>query len=273
MNEQSKPVCLTTQRVRPLLGTLVAIGAEGGDRLETAISAAFGAVARVEALMRPRTVGSDVWRISAAGAGEVVRIDPWTYAVLDLARGFHRDSAGVFDPCRPVRSGRLADLELRTPDSVVCRAAVALDLGGIAKGFAVDRAVDELKGHGCVRGIVNAGGDLRCFGPDTQTVWLRHGAAEVTESSAAAEHSGASRIEISDCALAVSSARSARSPSEHVGYYLGTSGKPVAGQWTAIVAREAVVADALSKCVMLASSSASSRLLHAHGARVVRVAA
>jgi thiamine biosynthesis lipoprotein len=42
---------------------------------------------------------------------------------------------------------------------------VKIDLGGIAKGFAVDRAVRVLQGHGMSRGLVNAGGDLAAFGP------------------------------------------------------------------------------------------------------------
>jgi thiamine biosynthesis lipoprotein ApbE len=39
-----------------------------------------------------------------------------------------------------------------------------VDLGGIAKGFAVDRAVKALKCAGLASGVVNAGGDLRVFG-------------------------------------------------------------------------------------------------------------
>jgi FAD:protein FMN transferase len=244
-----------------MLGTLVAVGAQGGDHLDSAVAAAFAAVARVEALMRPNTPGSDVWRICAAAPGRAVQIDPWTVAVLELARRFHRDSGGVFDPCRPTRPGRLIDLELRAPASVVCHASVALDLGGIAKGFAVDRAVDELESHGCMRGIVNAGGDLRCFGPGAHAVSLR------TDEDAVPE---ALRIELSDCALAVSGARSERSPSEHVGYYVGTTGEAAAGHWTAVLAPQAAAADALCKCVMLASPAVATSLLLIHRARLVR---
>ncbi len=42
---------------------------------------------------------------------------------------------------------------------------LALDLGGIAKGFAVDRAVAVLRRHGIRAAVVNAGGDLRAIGP------------------------------------------------------------------------------------------------------------
>jgi thiamine biosynthesis lipoprotein len=50
---------------------------------------------------------------------------------------------------------------------------VKIDLGGIAKGFAVDRAVEALLGHGIAEGLVNAGGDLRVFGPRSHAVDIR----------------------------------------------------------------------------------------------------
>ena len=53
------------------------------------------------------------------------------------------------------------------------RPDTAIDLGGIAKGFAVDRAVDTLKGGGVSCGLVNAGGDLVAFGPHPQPVHVR----------------------------------------------------------------------------------------------------
>jgi thiamine biosynthesis lipoprotein len=255
---------VSTQRVRPLLGTLVAIGLEDCDRPDAAISAAFAAVERVDALMRPGTAGSDVWRISAARPGSLVRVDPWTLTVLELSKDLQRDSAGVFDPCRPIRPGRLIDLELLPPDGVRCHAPVALDLGGIAKGFAVDRAVDELARHGCAGGIVNAGGDLCCFGTRTRAVWLRTGEARLAGTREAL------RIEIQGCAFAVSDARSGTSPREHVGYYVGATGAPVVGHWTAVIAPEAILADALCKCVMLAPPPTASALLAAHRARLVR---
>jgi len=42
--------------------------------------------------------------------------------------------------------------------------AIALDLGGIAKGHGVDRAAEALRAHGIDRGLVNVGGDLVAIG-------------------------------------------------------------------------------------------------------------
>jgi thiamine biosynthesis lipoprotein len=50
---------------------------------------------------------------------------------------------------------------------------VRIDLGGIAKGFAVDRAIEALRRHGVTGGLVNAGGDLAAFGPRQQPVDIR----------------------------------------------------------------------------------------------------
>ena len=66
------------------------------------------------------------------------------------------------------------DIFLRKNCRVFFRRQLTVDLGGIAKGFAVDRAVEVLKRNGVMAGIVNAGGDLRVFGSASQLVHLRH---------------------------------------------------------------------------------------------------
>lgn len=52
--------------------------------------------------------------------------------------------------------------------------ASASDLGGIAKGFAVDRATDALRERGVKNAIINAGGDLRVLGDMPHSVHVRH---------------------------------------------------------------------------------------------------
>ncbi len=64
-------------------------------------------------------------------------------------------------------------IQLRKDGSVRVKARVALDLGGIAKGFAVDKAVELLRERGMQSGMVNAGGDLRVFGDEPQPIWVR----------------------------------------------------------------------------------------------------
>ena len=70
--------------------------------------------------------------------------------------------------------GQLAQFILDAIGRVRFRRPLLIDFGGIAKGFAVDRAVEVLRRNRVMAGIVNAGGDLRVFGSPSQLVHLRH---------------------------------------------------------------------------------------------------
>jgi thiamine biosynthesis lipoprotein len=180
-------------RARPLLGTFVEIAAEGAAtaQVEGGIEAAFAAVKRVHERMSFHDAGSDVWRLNGARPGETVVVADWTYRVLEMALDLQRRSDGRFNiaiasalqligllPSTPHASLATAPatctLALLGDNRVrLCGSAGKIDLGGIAKGFAVDRAVDALREHGIAAGIVNAGGDLAAFGPDAQIVAVR----------------------------------------------------------------------------------------------------
>lgn len=145
--------CVEARRARPLLGTLVEIAAFGVDRhvLDTAIDAAFDAVATVHRLMSFQDPASELGRFNR---GEAIEdLHPWTQAVVAAAADLCARSGGTFDAARGDGG--------------------AVDLSGIAKGFAVDRAVDALKAAGVARGIVNAGGDLAVFGDEEVEVGVR----------------------------------------------------------------------------------------------------
>ena len=182
------------QRARPLLGTLVQIRVSGEDRdaLAGAIESAFRTVARVHALMSYHRARSDVGRINRFAWRTPVRIHPWTHAVLREAQRVAGASGGLFDvsvarqlvarrvlPALrsarvPVRGASYRDIRLLPGFKVRLARPLLLDLGGIAKGFAVDRAVERLRAAGVHSGTVNAGGDLRCFGPRSERVHVRH---------------------------------------------------------------------------------------------------
>jgi FAD:protein FMN transferase len=247
------------QKVRPLFGTFVSVEATAnGDPLElTAIDEAFTAIANVGALLHP-TSGSDLRRLRAARIGEPLPVEPWTYELLRTCRELNLESGGVFDPCLPEWPGRMQDVELDEHRAqIVKRADVALDLGGIAKGFAVDRAIEAMRSLGCRSGLVNAGGDVRVFGPAPREVLLR--------SPFGRAHS----LRLGDEAVAVSEPKSERSPPEHRGYYRGDTGEPVAGRWVAVVAPTATLADGLGKCAMLCEPEVAAALLARRGARAL----
>ena len=256
-----KTFCI--QRVRPALGTLVAVeaAAHNEELTVSAVHSAFQAIERVASLMHPTTGGSDVAKVCAAPLGTSVAIDEWTYAVLALAQALHGSTDGVFDPCTPERLGRMSDLDLSMCNAVTCRANVAIDLGGIAKGFAVDRAIDALHAHGCTAGLVNAGGDVRVFGKTPSIITVRSADDAVVD------------LELTNAALAVSGPRTAASPSEHRGFYLrstaDSTGASIDGHLVAVTAAEAFIADALTKCVMLCSREIGDEVLARYGARRV----
>jgi thiamine biosynthesis lipoprotein len=182
------------RRCQPLLGTFVEIGARSASppAAHAAIDAAFAAVARAHRLMSFHDAGSDVARLNRDAAARAVEVDPWTYQVLEAARFFHAATAGAFDVTIAPHlqqwgylpaSSDAGDLqatgasqpaiELLARGRVRFLQPLRIDLGGIAKGFAVDRAIDALRAADASWGIVNAGGDLRVFGPAPCAIHVR----------------------------------------------------------------------------------------------------
>jgi thiamine biosynthesis lipoprotein len=143
-----RPSSSTARRARPLLGTLVDIRidstASGALR---AVDRAFSAVERVHRAMSVQESSSDIARLRS---GDWCALDPWTRRVLERAEEIRLATDGLFD----------------------C-AACGYALDGIAKGFAVDQAVECLQGAGIAAGVVNAGGDLRVFGDESEEIYLR----------------------------------------------------------------------------------------------------
>jgi thiamine biosynthesis lipoprotein len=186
-----KSVSSEVRRARPLLGTFVDITAQGGHeaKLHRAIDSAFAVVEKVHRLMSFHDPESDVSRINREAFHKPIHIHPWTWCVLKSARSFSRTSDGVFDITvarllakwnylpryhPKVSAGNWRDVVLQNNCIVRVRRRVIVDLGGIAKGFAVDRAIEALKRAGVSSGIVNAGGDLRVFGPTSHAIHLRN---------------------------------------------------------------------------------------------------
>ena len=232
------------RRMRMGLGTWVVIEARAHatSGALAALEAAFAQIRHVEHCMHPDREGSDLLRLRLAPAGTVMEIDPATWAVLDFAQRLFGLSGGVFDPCLPHSAGRLCELEL-SPDArqpwARAHAPLTIDCGGIAKGYAVDCALETLRAAGCTAGLVNAGGDLRVYGPQPQTLLLRRADGTYLP------------CELHEAALAVSDLDATHRPAEHRGYYVRGSGAPAMRRYAAVRARQAMVADALTKCVVL----------------------
>lgn len=172
---------LPLRRARPLLGTYVEIIVRDAPvpGIARTFARAFAAIEQVHRLMSPRDPSSDVARMNAALIGRPVKIHPWTDEVLAAARHLSEISGGVFDvTCGPGHDAPGWRELNRRPGGRVCRlASVTVDLGGIAKGYAVDRAVAALQEAGVRAATVNAGGDLRSFGDEPHSITIRHPAS------------------------------------------------------------------------------------------------
>lgn len=185
----------------PVMGTIAEAAIPSRDEgwAHGAIGAAFSELRRVEAAMTRFRDDSDVGVLNAS-CDRWVDVSADTREVLAASVRWAELSGGRFDPCMgrvtelwdaKVRSRpppenelvRFADAHLwRTldvdgaggsPRARLSSADAAVDLGGIAKGFAVDLAAEALRARGVTDGLVNVGGDLVALGVDvTGDPWL-----------------------------------------------------------------------------------------------------
>jgi thiamine biosynthesis lipoprotein len=180
------------ERARALLGTYVSVRLRGLGRTqaEAALDAAWEELAHIQALMSFHDSHSDVARLNRGAHRHAVRVDGRTWEVLAHAQRVAAASEGTFDitvapllvtqrrlpaPARtPPADARASwrDIELLGGRRVRFARRLWIDLGGIAKGYAVDRAVGVLAAFGPTQLCVNAGGDLRTAGPQGECVQL-----------------------------------------------------------------------------------------------------
>lgn len=211
-------------------------------------------------VMHPTRRDSDLARIAAAPSGAMLSLHAWTFDVLALSLRLWRSSGGHFDPCIPSSPACSGELQLIAPCSVRAppRPAV-LDLGGIAKGFAIDKAIEVLVESGCFSCLVNVGGDVRAFGPRVYEIDLRLGNALPAQ------------VRLAGRALAVSAPKSARSPSEHRGFYSRITGTELAGRTAVVLAPTAAAADALTKSAIACPPPVLRRMLEEFSASLLPV--
>ncbi|MDF3831803.1 FAD:protein FMN transferase [Cupriavidus basilensis] len=161
------------RRARPLLGTLVEIQARGAGAAE-AVRTAFGQIEEIHRLMSRYEPASDIGRFNAAPVGWPIEMDVRTLAVLAVAAELQVASDGAFD-CERSPAQSPSGCPGWTLEGAVLRKhrQVRLDLGGIAKGYAVDCAIEALRSFSLDYALVNAGGDMRHAGAAPARVALR----------------------------------------------------------------------------------------------------
>jgi thiamine biosynthesis lipoprotein len=121
-----------------------------------AAGAAFGLIDRIESELTCHRGSSDISRINRLRPGENTSVNMCTMECLLLARHFHAETGGAFDIA--LGSG-LESVEIDLAESRVRIHAekVRLDLGGIGKGYAIDRAAELLHEWEIYRAVVHGG--------------------------------------------------------------------------------------------------------------------
>jgi thiamine biosynthesis lipoprotein len=181
------------RRSVPVMGTIaeLAVVHRQPRYAHAAIAAAVEALRRVDRTMTRFAATSDVGRANLTALRSPVPVSVETAYVLREALRWAEASAGAFDPClaRAVElwnvGGRSAPpspeqvqawkgrrlyraLELAPRDDAATvrfhHASAGIDLGGIAKGYAVDRAADALRAYGVSDALLGVGGDLVALG-------------------------------------------------------------------------------------------------------------
>lgn len=258
------------ERARPWLGTVVAvcIDADNAETARHALEAAFAAVEATHDAMSFHASDSELSWLNRNAHREARRVSPSLGRVLRAALALARASDGRFDPTvagRLVDTGHLPRPDAPAPDPAADWRDVRIDLdgrvrflrplwidlGGIAKGFAVDRAVEAARRAGASGGIVNAGGDLRVFGHASHTLHVRDPAQPARSIELATLRDGA--VATSAAYFSLRDGTSALVDTRH-------GGSITRPRSVTVCAPRAIWADALTK-VVLADERAATPLL------------
>jgi len=186
------------QREEAIMGTRVAVELWTTDpaRATRAMAAVIEEMRLTDELMSTYKPESQLSRVNAEAADHPVVVDPRIVDVVAQSLDYSQLSNGAFDVTY-ASVGYLYDYRkhVHPTDAAIAAAlpgvdyrkvvvdreqnsirflkhGVRIDLGGIAKGYAVDRCIDLLRGLGIEHAMVNAGGDTRLLGDRLGKPWI-----------------------------------------------------------------------------------------------------
>jgi thiamine biosynthesis lipoprotein len=181
-----------------MMSTVIGITVTGvpDAKAAPAVDAAFAEMERLAGVLSEWEEGSEISRVNAAAGGAAVEVGPDALAVVQAALDVARWSDGAFDPTWAALHGlyRFGDEErLATPEELrakvplidyhsvevdakastvrLARKGMLLGLGGIAKGYALDRAGAILKQAGITSFMLFGGGQVQVFGTRGGRPW------------------------------------------------------------------------------------------------------
>lgn len=174
------------ERQQYRMGTYARVLIYGGTNEQA--DSAFSEIGRIEELLSDYKPDSEISRISKEAGKSAITVSPETLEVLKTAKKVAEETDGEFDPTIGAltigvyRFGREGEKEITEEDIKRAKSLVdfrqlrlkgdsayleqegmMIDLGGIGKGYAIDKAAEKLKEQGVRNGIVSLSGDIRVF--------------------------------------------------------------------------------------------------------------
>lgn len=167
--------------------TLYAVDKKTSERIAGDV---FTEMERLENIFSRTVAASDLDRINQAAGEEWVEVSPELFFVLSKALEFAELTGGAFDPTvapllelwgfgtahprvpsgdelqkvLPLIDYRLVELDEDRSMVYLPLKGMKLDLGGIAKGFIIDRGMETIRKFDVQASFLNAGGDIRIYG-------------------------------------------------------------------------------------------------------------
>ncbi|MDZ7626091.1 MAG: FAD:protein FMN transferase [Ignavibacteriaceae bacterium] len=179
------------KRTQILLGTIVDIRVRDADEknADDAIAKAFAEIKRIDDLFTTYNEDSPVWQFNHS-SDSIIAVDEEIYTLMILCDSLWKMSDGCFDAAieslihtwgfdssspevpneHEIKSALVESnwnkIKLINDGNVFRSVTAGLNFGAIAKGYAVDKAIDVLKNSGIQSALVNAGGEIKAIGND-----------------------------------------------------------------------------------------------------------
>jgi thiamine biosynthesis lipoprotein len=203
----------------PVMGTVVSFTVEPGDRGEAhardAIESACRVLHEADAVFSTFRPDSPLSRLRR-GEASADTLPPELLELLELSARATRLTAGAFDPWA-------------MPGGV--------DPTGLVKGWAAQRALAVLRDSGIEAAMVNAGGDIACFGPQPWRIGVRD------------PHSADRLVCVAEVSAAIATSGSYERPDEIID---PRSGRPAAALTQAtVIGDDLALADAFATALMV----------------------
>lgn len=183
---------------RPLMGTEVSVylWSDDAEAGQAALEAVFHEAARIDRLMSTYKDGSEISEINRQAANSPVIVGDELYALIKRSIEISRLTEGAFDITYDSVGQHFDFRERQRPDEETVsqeienidfqflnlddeagtvafeRPGVRINLGGIAKGYVVERGIEIIGSRGIRHAIVSAGGDSRLLGDRRGRPWM-----------------------------------------------------------------------------------------------------